>query len=138
VGLILRGSVGGWGGRFTFPRSYVKGFATNWPPVAVSTLTDYEWRLTLDASYGFAYKTMEFKPQFWDWNSNTYTFDWIFENFYIVVPPRAPVVAEGFTLKYKVKPGTRDFYVAMDLGFWTTWFYVDPPPAPPTYWLPPL
>lgn len=134
MGTVLRGAVTGLGEKFAFPRSYIRGFTTNWPSVGVSTLVGNEWRITLDASFGNAYKLMKFQANYFAWNSNCYTFGWIFEDFYVFVPPSTVQPAEGFNLHYRVKPGTRDFYLALDVGFWPDWFYIDLPAQPAGYW----
>lgn len=135
MGTILRGTVGGFGLKFAPPRPYIYGFATNWPGVGVSTLVGPEWRITLDASFGFAYKRMVFRDYFFNWHKRRVYFEDMFEDFYVVIPPNAPQAAEGFSLHYKTHPVTEHLYLAMDVGFWTDWFYVSLPPSPTDYWL---
>jgi hypothetical protein len=137
VGTILHGAVGGLGERFQTFRPHIHGLATNWPTPATVTQTGALWKIELGAGFGNAYKLMELKTAFFNWTSNRKTFDHIFENFYVVIPPGGPIAAEGFTLRFLTPPGTTRLYLAMDVGFWPDWYYFDLPPSPTGYWLPP-
>lgn len=71
--------------KFWFPRSYLKGVQVSdyeanisWD-VNVATVT-----LTIPVTY---YHVFVFNPILWDWNSNTYSLDYILEDMYYFVPP---------------------------------------------------
>lgn len=136
MGLVLVPSLGGFGGRWAFPRSYVHGFAQNWPADCVVTIDGPVWKLTLPPAYGNVWKYMEFKANIYAWNSNCYTIDHLWENFYIQYEGSPPIAPEGVIIHYVTHPTTKKRFLAFDVGFWTEWYYFTLPPSPPDYWLP--
>lgn len=138
MGDIRYGTITGLGGRFALVRSYVKGFATNWPPGCTQTTGGNPMILTLPPSYGSYYKLMRLKDTFYAWNSNVNTMDYVFEDFYVASPLGVRQDAEPFALGLRPHPVNGSIYLALDIGYWTDWYYFDIPSGPSSYWLPPL
>lgn len=135
MGTVLVPVIGGFGGRWTFPRSYVQGLAQNWPAGCVNDNTTHDWILTLPAAYGFNYKRINVAESVYGWNSNFYTIDHIWEDFYVAGPALPPSAPEGIVVHWRYHPTTGKRYLALDVGFWTDWYYLDLPPSPTDYWL---
>jgi len=138
MGLNLMPPVLGLGGDFNLLRSYVKGFTTNWPAGCVSTYSGGLWTVTLPPGYGGFTKVMRIKPSFAAWSSNKNTFAYIWEDFYYDITPGGYIAPEQFSLRFKDRPGHLTQYLALDVGYWSDWYYIDLAPSPTDYWLPPL
>lgn len=134
MGYIGYGTVGGLGGRFRLLRSYTKGFAITWPPGTTQIVTGFSWILTAPPAFGVLHKVMEFKPHFYVWNSNVYTFDWIFENFYDQVGSGPALPTDPFNLEIRRNPADGELYIAMNDGAWSDWQYMTMPPSPTGWW----
>lgn len=127
----------GLGESFAYGRSYIYGFATNWPPGSINSFAGGVWKITLTPPYGVHFKLMEFTADFLAWNSSRWHFSQLWQNFYVQAPPAPPVAPEGFNIHMRIKPTTTRQYIALEVGFWTDWYYIDLPSAPPGYWVAP-
>jgi len=113
---------------FYGPSGSVKDFAANvytllWPPlgsgVAVRAVMKTEW---------------------WNWSSNTYTPDWIFSEYYAFFQSAPSIHYTYLPFTVYAHQGThpRDFFLTNRIDVFTDFYEFDLPPAPPSYWLPPI
>jgi hypothetical protein len=137
VGTVLYPTPTGFGDKFAYNRAYIYGFATNWPHGTINTFVDGVWQLTLTEVNPGAYKYMEFTTDFLSWNSSRWQFSQLWENFYSFIPPGPPIAPEAFKIRLIGRPSTRKLYLALDVTYWTDWYYIDLPAAPPGYWVAP-
>lgn len=126
------------GGQFPLIRSYLKGFVLVWQPG--STVISYGRTSVFEEHvYGGYRLVITFKDKWWNWSSNQYTPDWIVEDFYALAPGSSTPINQGSVL---VGLGYDESHPSYHISF-ITGAAPDPiwlsyPPAPPTYWLPPL
>lgn len=132
---VYLGTVGGLGNRWAVQRSYVHGFATNWPPDCTVTTDDGDWRITLPAAYNFNYKRIQFHDYVWSWTSSRFFFEKIFANYYVYFTLTDTIgTPEPISLHYRLNPDDGYQYLALDVGFWTDWYYITLPGGPPGWW----
>lgn len=131
---VLYPSIGGLGGRFTLHRPYLAGVVCSWVHGSVTTLVDTTW--TIEGVYtGITTdQVMTFKPEFFNWNSNRYTIDWVLSDYYYVNHPGGPLATLPLNPQIHFRPGSRRLYLSLDsLGF-PDLYYLDLPPAPDGWW----
>lgn len=130
--------IGGWGGRYKFHRPYVRGFAVNWPHGSSIIPHTNGWTVLLNEVAPGWYKRYTFESRFWEWTSNGYTMDWILTQYEIFDPSDVSHGnGENFSLGYRYRPDTVEWFYTLDVGFWGDWYYIEVPPAP-TAWFVPL
>lgn len=131
---MLAPTFGGFGDNWAFPRPYIYGFAQNWPANCAVSIVANSWTLTLPTGFGVGVgKQITFKNRFYLWTSNKWTLRFAFEDFY-VFSPTAHTAPEAVTVHYRRHPTTGKLYLALDVGFWTDWYYYQLPPSPTGYW----
>lgn len=124
--------------RYTLLRSYIKGvgdFAEAGGSIDLNARG-----FTINAVYaGLSYHTVAvFKPEFWAWSSNTYTPDWIIEDYYnyFDIDPghRYPINVTQWGVKLSAP--FHNWYLSERMYPNAVWYSVDLPAAPPDYWSP--
>jgi hypothetical protein len=124
--------------RYNFPRSYIKGFALFWLP-GLTVLAAGNPFIFEEHTYGGYHLHLKFRDNFWDWNSNRYTLDYIVEDYYQTPPGSSTPETVGLlnvTQTLNIDHPSTHIFFQQAFGSETLWF--DLPPAPPSYWLPPL
>lgn len=134
MGDVLFGTLLGLGGRFNLLRSYVRGFATDYVPSSVSYLSGRVWQIDTTIYPGNYPRVMEWKPEFFNWNSNTYTVDWIWENFYDSNPGGGHYSTYPLYVEVHRRPSDLALYIGLFSHIYTTIYYMDIPPPPPGWW----
>jgi hypothetical protein len=122
------------GGRFALQRSYIKGIAINAPYDSTVILSDNPYVLQLSTVWGSPQLILHFKDQFHDWSSNTYTSDWIIDDFHGQYPSVPPNPIDPYPLRFVDRPGYRSQYLSPGLSFFDSMFYFDLPHAPAGFW----
>ncbi len=126
------------GAQFALQRAYMKGFVLVWQPgsYAVSIGRTSVFREVVFGGYSLV---ITFKAEWWNWSSNTYTPDWIMEDFYALPPGGGSPINQGAVL---CGLGYDNNHPAYHNSFITGSapdpLWIPYPPAPPDYWLPSL
>lgn len=124
--------------RFALLRSYIKGvgdFAEAGGSIDLNSRG-----FTINAVYaGLPYHTVVvYKQEFWDWSSNTYTPDWIIEEYYNYFDYNPslhyPIIVTQWGVKFGGDFG--NWYLSERMYPNAQFYSVDLPSAPPTYWAP--
>lgn len=123
--------------KFASPRSFYYWIAWNIYPVVITNIGS-TYFLT-DTATGLITTTVALNPLFWQWSSNSYSLDWIIDDYYYQLTPGGAKVYPNFTLYYSPKiqnhgEGLEFRYFTMDFGR-TQLSYL--PAQPSGYWLPP-
>lgn len=122
-------------GTFAFKRSYVAGL---WVRHDTGVLTFTDGLLTfIVAGSPDAVVKVYFKPEFVDWSSNRRTLDWIIEDATYEYPPNPTTHPLPFFAYWIVSPNPPRNCIGIDAMYGSTYTFIELPPAPPTYWLPP-
>ena len=121
---------------FALQRSYIRGVGFYAP--AGSTKHDFgnEKRIEWPPVYGGLYVACRMKDEFYNWNSNTYHGNWIFEEYWaaFLLGPHFSYIP--FTMFIHIDPVTLGWYITNHLDIFSDFYSFDIPAAPPTYWLP--
>lgn len=124
--------------KFWSPRSYFKGVAFGWVP-GYTILEEGNPFLFEEHVFGGYRLFVRFKSNWWNWQSNSYTLDYAYEDFYAIAPDHVTHVAAG-----AVDVGL-GFSALVPSYHFTANLYTTPefklfelPPAPADYWLSPL
>jgi len=124
-------------GRFTMPRSYIAAFVLNVDAPVTQTDNVIEFYDPFNPLVNFHIKI---DGRFWDWSSNSWSLDWIIEESWYYVLPSPTTAVMPFTLAYRtfgslVEPSL--VFQPFGIDFIDYHIYTLPP-APPTYWMPPI
>lgn len=122
--------------KFAFPRAYIHRVGTR-ANTSIPLWTGR--RLDLyDPPTGTIAWTLIFKEDFWNWNSNRWTLDWVLEaSFNTYGTPPTDHALDMFVW-YVVDPLTGQGTIEISPFFGQPYLFAhDLPPAPPGYWFPP-
>jgi len=126
------------GAKQALVRSYLKGTVVVWQPG--TTIISGGNPLVLEEHVFGGYRlVIKFKSNWFFWNSNTYTPDFVLEDFYALAPGSStPISAGGVLVGLGFDALHPSYHFAFILGaapdpIWTTY-----PAAPSAYWMPPL
>jgi hypothetical protein len=124
--------------KYTSPRSYWKGFLL----VSSGDLTwtgssgDYTFREHTYGGYGLR---IHFKPTWWRWSSNSWSIDYLFEDFYGLAPGSTmPDYAGAYSVGTGIGLGRASPWLAVVTPGTSTNYEFILPTAPAGYWLPPF
>lgn len=122
------------GGRFAFPRSYIRGVAVQIVAGVINRVANV-W--TLQNPPDPTLYTFVLDARFYQWNSNRWTLDYMVYESYYQPGGVGALVPMPFLLTYYINPANKSPYVIFSPfsspGGLT---YFDLPTAPGGYWLP--
>jgi hypothetical protein len=123
--------------RFALQRSYYKGMAFEVPSGTTFTvsLPTIVW-IFPPATYGFLHEHFIMKSQWVDWNSNTYTPDWIVDDFYYDDGINPHVTQSPLPMHICYDGLSVAPYILIKSGGTGHIEFVNLPPSPAGYWLP--
>lgn len=122
--------------RFFLQRSYYKGVGFYAPAGSVKDqVANVCTILWPPIGTGVAVRAV-MKTEWYDWNSNAYTADWIFSEYYAFFQsaPSIHYTYLPFTLYAHFDPPYGNMYLTNHLDIFTDFYKFDLPAAPPTYW----
>lgn len=134
MGDVLYGTLLGLGGRFNLLRSYVRGIAMDYPPGSFPLSVGQNWTLQTPVSMGNFPRVTILKDEFWNWNSNHYTADWIYDTFYDSNSTGGHFSTYPMHVELHVRPSDGRIYLAFNTHVYAAMFYNDLPPPPPGWW----
>lgn len=126
--------------RFALQRSYIKGVGFYAPAGSVKVLAGTTATILWPPIGTGVAVAAVMKPEWFAWNSNTYTPDWIYSEYYAYFQnaPSVHYTYLPFTSFAHEAPDGNAWYLTNHLDFSGDFYYFDLPAAPGTYWLPPL
>jgi hypothetical protein len=136
MGDVLFGTLLGYGKQFAVLRSYVRGIAMDYPIGSFPLSVGQNWTLQTPVSMGDFPRVTTLKNEFWNWSSNTYSPDWIWDTFYDSNSTGGHYATYPLYVEIKTHPNTLARYLFFNSHVYDEVFYNDLPPAPPTYWGP--
>lgn len=127
---VLYPSITGLGGRYLLFRPYIKGVVTSWVAGSTSTLSGTSWRVEGIYTGIDTYQQVTFKSEFLNANTNVYTIDWILTDYFYVNAGGPPLATLSLKPRWRMRPGTVDFYLSLDSLDFPDLYFQDLPPSP--------
>jgi hypothetical protein len=81
---------------FAIPRSYLWGIAIGWWHMSIVTYGNPT--IIQEQPFGGYRKHIKLKDNVWEWNSNTYSLDYLLEDFYVTAPGSSTPISNGAVL----------------------------------------
>ena len=116
-------------------RQYVDWYVLGWTP---SNIVQLGRENIFEETVFGGYKTyLTFNQRFWNWNSGSWRFADIFEDYYVTPPGSSTPISAG-TTRFQITPVNPYFRVSVLIdpaGFpYTQYRYMDLPPGDPDFW----
>lgn len=124
--------------KFAMPRSYFAGWRLCWD-VSMTTISEGQETI-VGAGIGLDFQWhIKFVDKWWNWNSNTYTPDFIFEEMYVHQVSSGLDFNVGIIdVSFPVFAGKPGFYIKLVTSFATPFLDFEFPVSPGPYWQLPL
>jgi hypothetical protein len=122
--------------KFAMPRSYVRGIALGISPDWEIYDTGNPIRAKAVLPSFTAFQDTYIEPRFFDWNSNSYTLDFVFTSCLFYIPGIVAPLEQSNQVEFVRRANETCFYVALYVSGATKIFYIDLPPSPTDYWMP--
>jgi hypothetical protein len=128
-------SFGVWS-NFNFPRSYVKQvhLFASWDSVVVDGPGQFSLFYSPDPNY---HGHLWLKSEFWTWNSNVYSLDWVFEGAWYTYGADPTEIAYPWAVSYEWDDAAKRTGILMTSPATTHHWKLSLPPADLGYWLAP-
>jgi hypothetical protein len=125
------------GAKFAFPRSYIAGIQPNLVNTWFVELTTNPITLRFNGTGGFWQRIqIHIAPEFWDWNSNCYTMDFVITRINTFTSAGAANEITTYTVGLSSGCSATRYYIRVAIPGFTRLAQVNLPPTPPSYWFP--